>query len=133
MANRRQRRDELRQWCAEAGPEDGADPRDFHKRESEKPNNRKALQLCEQVRRALYWAMGTECDAPTLQCVEVVSVEPAPTSARLLVTFAVTDEGASVEDVSEQLGQSAGLLRAEVARSINRRKTPELIFRVVPG
>ncbi len=98
-----------------------------------KPDNRKALQLCQQVQRALYWAIGTECQDPVVRSLEIVSVEPAPNSARMLVTLGLPrGEPTPAEEVGERIGRASGLLRAEVARGINRRKVPELVYRVVP-
>ena len=133
MAKARRSNDRLSELCGEVGPEDGSDPRDFHSRVESKPNNRKALQLCQQVQRILYWAIGTECQDPVVRSLEVLSVEPAPNAARMLVTLGLpADERVTPEEVGERLGRVAGLLRAEVAEGITRRKTPDLQYRVVP-
>ena len=62
----------------------------------------------------------------------VEKVEPAPDAHRLLVTvcpFAPDKDFAPIV-VLERLKLSVGRLRAEVSRSISRRKVPELVFRV---
>ena len=88
---------------------------------------RKALQLCRQVAEALHWALGG-CGDAVLHALRVVSVEPAPNAVRLLVT--VEADGVAPVAALEHLRRAAGLLRSEVAAGINRRRAPELTFRV---
>jgi ribosome-binding factor A len=89
---------------------------------------RKALQLCRQVEEALHWVLGADRDE-MLQGLQIVSVEPAPSAARLLVT--VRAEGADLATALEHLQRATGRLRCEIAASIHRRRTPELAFRVM--
>lgn len=91
---------------------------------------RKALQLAQQVERALYWALGTSCDDPVLQSLNVASVEPSPKGGPMFVTL-VAGEGVDAADAMRRLNRAYGLLRSEVAREIHRRKVPELTFRVL--
>jgi len=122
---------EPRPSCAEAGPEDGVDPRDFYRRETPRITNRKALQLCGQVARALNGALPT-CGDEVLRDLYVVSVAPAPHAGRLLVTVTRTPSAPAVDNgvVQEHLQRAAGLLRSEVAAAIHRRRAPELTFAV---
>jgi ribosome-binding factor A len=89
---------------------------------------RKALQLCRQVQEALHWVLGADHDE-MLQALQVVSVEPAPSAARLLVT--VRAEGVEAATALDHLQRATGRLRCEIAASIHRRRTPELAFRVM--
>jgi ribosome-binding factor A len=90
---------------------------------------RKDLQLCAQVREALYWVLGSAAGDESLAELQVVAVEPLPDASRLLVTLAaVTD--AEVEQAVIRVPRAAKAIRAEIAASINRRKAPELVFRV---
>jgi ribosome-binding factor A len=91
---------------------------------------RKDLQLCAQVREALYWALGAQVGDETLGLLQVVSVEPMPDATRLLVTLAAPPED-DLEIVHARLQAAAKAIRSEVAVSINRRKAPDLAFRVV--
>jgi len=121
---------------SELEPDDGGDPKRFHDRRTwddrPRPNGRKALQLCGQVKDALHGILA-ECRDGVVRDLIVVSVVPAPNSARLRVAVAVpntadaTDPGAILERLHRHLGP----IRAEVAASINRRKVPELAFVVV--
>jgi ribosome-binding factor A len=108
--------------------EDGIDPRLQSKRSQASPTNRKALQLCRQVERAL----STILEGDILRDLAVQSVVPGPDSSRLLVTF-VYHGPAEVESatVLDALHASYARLRGDVAASIHRRKTPELSFRVM--
>ncbi|HEY1380468.1 MAG TPA: hypothetical protein VGF55_26950 [Gemmataceae bacterium] len=118
--------------CSDPGPEDGTDPKDWHKHWNARGPGRKALQLCTQVGEALNAAFAG-CGDDVLHDVLVSAVEPAPHAGRLLVTVAAAPSAAprTAEEVTAHLHRAAGLLRAEVAAAINRRKTPELAYRVL--
>ncbi len=91
---------------------------------------RKDLQLCAQVRDALWFVLGSTVGDETLADLQVMSVEPMPDATRLLVTLAAPCD-ADLATTSSRLQDACKAIRAEVAASINRRKTPELIFRVI--
>jgi ribosome-binding factor A len=68
------------------------------------------------------------CADETLQAVNVVSVEPAPHTGRLLVVVTADGERVLTE---EALHRAAGFLRAEVSSAVCRRYAPELVFAVL--
>jgi ribosome-binding factor A len=119
--------------CSGIGPYDGLDPRYDRPNEPRKVPNRKALQLCGQVADTLALIFG-ECGDDVLRDLRVVSVTPAPTSVRLLVTVAraagVTEE---VGQIAGRLERARGKLRGEIAAAVHRRKVPDLTFRVIDG
>jgi len=96
--------------------------------------NRKALQLCSQVAETLALVLAGECRDDLLRDLLVESVVPFPSASRLLVTLvpAVSAGTAPLEEYIEHLEQFKGLLRGEVASAINRRKVPDLVFRILP-
>ena len=112
--------------CSEWTAEDGIDPRLVPKRPPGKVTNRKTLQLCRQVERALSVLLEGEM----LRDLTVQSVVPAPDSSRLLVMF-VYHGPEAVAEVLAALHGSYAKLRSAVAASIHRRKTPELSFEVL--
>jgi ribosome-binding factor A len=93
-------------------------------------DDRKTLQLCRQVERALSWALGDSED-DVLRELLVVSVEPAPNSRRLLVSVAPLEQLSNLLEVLRHLEAARGWLRSEVAAAITRRKAPELMFRCI--
>ena len=93
-------------------------------------DDRKTLQLCRQVERALTWALG-QCDDEMLRELAVVSVEPAPNSRRLLVSVAPLERLQDLFELIRHLEAARGWLRSEVAAAITRRKAPELMFRCI--
>ncbi len=97
--------------------------------------NRKALQLCSQIAETLTLVLGGECPDDLLRDLLVESVVPFPTSSRLLVTLvpAISAENAPLEKYLEHLEPFKGRLRSEAATAINRRKVPDLVFRILPG
>lgn len=95
--------------------------------------DRKAKQICRQVFRTLDLILSGECRDEYLQSLHVISVDPAPDAARLLVTVQSDlpkdqfDRGA----ILEQLSANKGRFRTEIAAVLNRRKTPNLTFLVM--
>ena len=133
---RRPGKPQIELLCAEVGPEDGIDPR--YVRREPPPNRaaRKTLQLCKQVERELSLALAGDCADPVLGDLQVLSVEPAPNSARLLVTVSPSPSAAPLDanEVTAHLARASGKLRCEIAAAIHRKKTPELAFCLIgPG
>ncbi len=134
MSRRRRSKDHFADLAAEVGPDDGVDPKEFHRKPWDAPKaaSRKALQLCGQVKDALH-SVFAGCGDGVLQVLTVVSVEPAPNTGRLRVVVAIPSDGheLSREQAGEHLRRAAGVLRSEVAARINRRYAPELAFDVI--
>ena len=133
MSRRRQDKATPPGLAAEAGPEDGADPRAFHQKPWDAPKQagRKARQLCGQVKNALHAALAA-CGDEVMQGLTVTGVEPAPHSGRLRVLITLPADGAvSLAAAETHLRRAAGKLRAEVAAAVSRRYTPELVFEVI--
>jgi ribosome-binding factor A len=93
---------------------------------------RKLVQLCGQVAEALGYALGSAED-PLLNDLLVASVEPDIGARRLRVTVfpPVWPGDAHAAAVRARLERATGFLRSEVAASIHRKRTPELVFRLV--
>jgi hypothetical protein len=106
--------------------EDASDRRAFDPR-----SDRKTLQLCRQVFRALSLALAGDGD-DLLRDVQVGSVEPMGTASQLLVAVLVPRSAGAVSEVMARLESRAPALRAEVARSICRKRVPMLSFIAVP-
>jgi ribosome-binding factor A len=116
------------------GPEDGLDPRLARSDLGGKNIRRNTLQLCSQVARTLGQALA-ECGDEALRDLCVVGVVPAAGPGRLLVTLAPSPSAPPrpTDETEQHLSRAGGMLRTEVAAAVNRRKTPELIFRLVRG
>ena len=96
--------------------------------------DRKTSQLCGQVKDALIGILSGLGD-DWLIGLTVLMVEPCPHAGRLRVTVAA-DSTADVTDrttIRDHLSRASGLIRSEVARSITRRKAPELVYEIVVG
>ena len=94
----------------------------------EKPDYKTAA-LCKQVGRAVSLALAGECADPVLQGLQVEEVLAAPNAGRLLVRVRSAE---SPVEVLPRLEAVKGLLRASVAEAIARKRTPELMFEVMP-
>jgi ribosome-binding factor A len=134
MKSDKRMREILREHCAEAGEDDGRDPRDDRKGGGSGRNeSRKSKQLCRQVAETLDWVFSGDAPDDLLRSLRVAAVEPAPYSSRLLVTVIadLPPEEADPQLILDRLHEHAGRLRCEVATSINRRKVPTLVFQVI--
>jgi len=108
-----------------------ADPEVFFgSKDGRRRTNWKEMQLCRQVERAASMALASECEAEALAGAAVAAVEPAPDARRLRITV-VLPPGAEVSSLDGgwvALAACANLVRAEVARSIHRKRVPEIVF-----
>ena len=89
----------------------------------------KDLQLCRQVFDALTYALA-ELDDPLVDELVLASVMPAPSSARVLVTLVPTRDGIDTDVALDHVREHAEELREEVAAEVNRKRAPELVFRI---
>ena len=95
--------------------------------------DRKTLQLCSQVQRTLDQVMSGELDDDRLRDLYVSQVTPAPDANRLLVTVSPLGFAKDFrpDEILLRLASCTGKMRSELARAINRKKTPDLMFRVL--
>ena len=94
----------------------------------------KDQQLCQQVSHALAYCINEGDPAPIMECLRVDAVTPAPDASRLMVTVSFDSDDSDVlyDDVVLALESNNSRLRFEVSQAINRKKTPQLAFCVVP-
>lgn len=95
--------------------------------------DRKALQLCRQIEREISLILSGELDDDRVRDLLVMSVAPYPHTNLLLVTLQAP-EVCSQDDLlalDATLARHKPAIRAEIASAINRRKTPDLCFRVI--
>ena len=74
-----------------------------------------------------------ECRDESLQSLHVLSVVPAPNASRLLVIARadLPEEEFDRDAILAELDAQSGRLRAEIAASIHRKRTPLLTFHVI--
>jgi ribosome-binding factor A len=122
-----------RSLCEQVGADDGVDPRKFFQSARERRPHRKTLQLCGQVRRVLDLVLTGECDDDLLRELLVQDVQPAPDASRLMVTVMPIDPHLARrhDQILQRLAAITPRLRSEIANSIHRRKTPQLLFQFV--
>ena len=109
-------------------PEDGTNPgydRDLHSRHVP---NRKALQLCSQIRDCLNMCFA-DCGDDLLRELVVEAVVPAPDSRQMLVTVAVAQD-LETPRVLNHIARAGGKLRTEAAAAIHRKRVPRLLFQI---
>ena len=132
--SKKQREQLLKQHCGVINSDDAVDPRHyFYNKRKHHRKYRKVFQLCRQVADTLQMVLtdGNE----TLDGLTVVDVVPAPDSRRMLVLLGldpgiVIESASEVELIMQQLQLETPRLRAEIARTINRKKTPNLVFEI---
>lgn len=120
--------DEVRAFCAEVFEDDGVNPNEDKRRDTNRNRrDRKLEQLCKQVEHALQIAF------PTVRVPSdayISSVVPAPNAGRLRVMVGVP-ANCDHAPVTAELERCRGYLRTEVAQAISRRRAPELVFSIV--
>jgi ribosome-binding factor A len=117
---------------ADIFPDDGVDPRTFFdRRQRHKRSSNKARMLSSQVATCLQLLFDGGLGDVDLQEASLRDVDPLPDSGTLRVTITVS-RNADITRTRAALARAAGYLRSEVSRAINRRRTPELVFRVLP-
>jgi len=131
--NSKSTREQLLAYCGELHDDDCVDPKEYFKpdRKSAKAD-RKARQLARQAARTLDYVLA-DCDDELMQSLSIASVRPAPDSSRLLITIIVdTPDGEfDCATVLSRLQNQTGRLRAELGRSINRKRVPSLSYQLV--
>lgn len=127
--------DHDRTLSASVQPDDGVDPRIDRRSDSAASKiDRKAAQLCAQVRRVLEFVVPEALQDSDFDAL-VLDVQPSPNTGHLLVllsSLSPLDEAAN-QQLELVLMQHSGQIRTAVAQSIQRKKTPTLTFRVVPS
>jgi hypothetical protein len=117
-------------------PGDEADvDRFFGDGEKSRKGSWKVLQLCRQVERTATFALEGEWSGDALLGAAVASVQPFPDAGRLCVVLVLAPTK-GVDDVQAARDALAGVtaaFRAEVARSIHRKRVPEIVFDVRLG
>lgn len=125
-------RETLLDHCGQIGADDCIDPTDFFKaREGKHKTDSRSQQLCRQVAQAISLSLG-DCDDDRMQELTIMAVSPAPDSSRLLVTLQTDREAKDLEELNVSVNAQLGRLRSEVARSIHRKRVPNLTFQVIP-
>jgi ribosome-binding factor A len=94
--------------------------------------DRKTLQLCRQVQRAVMQALAGECGDDLLRDLSVDSVGPAGGAGHLLVRV-IVPRHVSASEVMHRLESRSSLLRTIVAASICRKRAPMLSFIALPA
>ena len=94
--------------------------------------DRKAMQLCSQVRYALEYVINDVLKGE--YGLTVTDVVPAPNTSHLLVFVQSFEELSFDESVQleSELNSHSKNLRSVVSESIHRRKTPGLSFQLIP-
>ena len=104
------------------------------KRRFDPANDRKTLQLCRQVERAVSFALAGECGEEILREVMVESAHPMGGAGHLLIAIRVPVScGTTIAQVQERLLQHSGRIRTMVARAICRKRVPVLSFVALPA
>jgi ribosome-binding factor A len=89
--------------------------------------------LCRQVQRTIGLSLSGECHDQVLRDLHVWTVLPAPDASRLLVQvyFGASRPEVSLVELLGRLDRVNPWLRGEVARSIVRKRAPELLFQLI--
>ena len=117
--------------CGEIGPEDGVDPRLSAGSYSTKKIKHTA-PLAKVARRVISMVLAGEITDPMLNQLEIVEVTMSE-DGQFLHVFIHHDpsEQDSWSILSDRLISIQGFLRAQIARMVNRKRIPVLMFKAV--
>ena len=91
---------------------------------------RKMEQLCAQIRHALELALLGVVQDEALMDLEVADVTPMPDPGRVRVRFLARGSRLDLDALQARIEAARGVLTAEVAQAITRKRVPELVFEV---
>ena len=88
-------------------------------------------RLRREIERTLTYALAAARD-PRLRELAILGVDPAPDASCFQVTVAATESLTPEAHAAlvASLGAASGELRSEIARSLQRKRTPELRFAI---
>ena len=94
----------------------------------------KTQKLCALVHRTLELTLAGEISDESLATLEIIEVLPHPGQRRLLVVLRCEqDGGEALAPISLGLRAIRGLLRTRLAEALQRKRTPELEFALLPS
>ncbi len=129
----KQERQKLLAYCGELNEDDNVDPRAFFRKKYRGKDSR-TQRLCKQVSDTLSLVLSGEFSDEVLQSLDVFSVQPAPSTRRLLVVVRPMADlllTTTPDQIVKKLESVSGILRREVAQAISRKRMPSLVFEVV--
>ena len=134
MASQRKR------WARTRAPADGVpvfddvDPDVFFNPQPKTNRNheRQTSRVCRVAYRVVSELLMAEVSDPWLQSLQVMGVEPAPDASRLVVRVCSDEHALSSEIMEQRLQRAQGLMRTALAQALQRKRTPQLAFVVVP-
>lgn len=115
--------------CGEIHEDDGVDPREYFKSKRNRKENRKTKQLCQQVARTLNLCLN-DCDDPVVQSMFVVGVMPGADGSCLMVHVECDVDDFDHTEALHAIRNQTARLQFEIARSIHRKRVPNLLFSV---
>lgn len=125
--------DETKLLCAELTPDDGIDPRKYFSRKPKTGSYRKTNQLRKEIELTLSLTLGGELEDPALSNLNIFKVEPIPESGDFLIILEWTSNSRDFQfdKVMLSIKKASGFLRSEVAKSLNRKRVPQLSYRLL--
>ncbi len=103
----------------------------FDEAQRSRKSSRKVQQLCKQVERAAVVTLA-ECGGDEVAEAWVEAVEPAPDAGRLRITVVLgpTQGTSDLDAARAAFVRATPAFRDGVARSIHRKRVPEIVFDV---
>ena len=123
---------EAKSLCADLHPDDGQPISRGNESRDDHSDDRKTMQLCAQVRRALHGIIPLP-GSSFFEGLVVEAVKPDPNASRLCVVISIPISCAhSIPALNQRLTDMVGFMRSEVASQINRKRVPMLTFEFIP-
>lgn len=119
--------------CDEIGPDDGLDSRLLSRTFTHEKTSYKSRQLCKVAKHTLSLVLSGEFSDPMLQNLAVIDVSSNGEGEALCISLSYNDAGSVMDEerILERLHAVQGSLRAEIARSLKRKRVPALRFKLL--
>jgi ribosome-binding factor A len=128
-------KDHWRDLCADLSEDDGYTADELKRQDrshsDSRASTRSTQRLCAHAMRSIHLSLLADCRDSDLQSLEVTSVEPYPDAKRLLVTLKSKSPAKEIERINSKVHAVSHLLRHAVARSLSRKRTPQLVIVVL--
>lgn len=123
-----------RDLCAQLGEDDGVDSRHENRHRDNSRDEKHDQRLCGRVARVVQLSLAADVHDPEVASLIVKHVTTAPDASKLRVTLSPSplNELTDPQSLLPRIERVRGVLRTEIARAINRRRTPNLLFVIEP-
>lgn len=96
----------------------------------ETAGQKRPKRVADMIKNEIALLLLTKVKDPRLAHVVIVAAEVTKDLRRAIVYYSVMGDEKQVKDAAEGLGRAKGFFRSHIARELNMRATPDLVFKL---